>query len=236
MSAVFTHINGIGLPRLILISDTVYTSGSGTTYTSTTVTETGSPVLSAIVAGMRISSFAVIAGQPDKPVYAKVVSKDDTSDIITVDEWIGGTPTNGQIYVVDGWIVDLPRTQEMTEEFDPDQIVHQLYRGRVKTKFYGWKYRCILDYSKYILADTMVAMRPMLSAKTTDRLILIPRRDVPGFNYNVYYDDMIALTKFALQPGYRKIGFAFAGKELLASFPIISGYGFGYAQNYGTQL
>jgi hypothetical protein len=84
--------------------------------------------------------------------------------------------------------------------------------------------------------DTIAEMRNFLSAKATDRLILIPRRDAPGFQYNVYFNSSIRLSRIGKKPGYKKFMLPFQGKENLASWPILSGYGFGYAQNFGNQL
>jgi hypothetical protein len=232
------HISGEGLPRLLLVGTNLYTSAGSTTFTATSVVESGSPAL--IAAGLQVGnlirSFSVTSGQPNKPVYAKVTSIDDTSDTITVDEWIGGTPTNNQAFTIDGYVVDLPRCLELTETFDPDNLVHAVWPRRKESKFRGWSYQCLLDYSQYVKPDTIAEMRNFLSAKATDRLILIPRRDAPGFQYNVYFNSSIRLSRIGKKPGYKKFMLPFQGKENLASWPILSGYGFGYAQNFGNQL
>ena len=132
--------------------------------------------------------------------------------------------------------IDLPRCQEMTEIFTPDQLIHKLRRSRKDTKFYGWEYRCILDYSTYTTGDMLDDLRPALNLGEDDRLILIPRKDAPEFQYNVLFVDPINLSLYGKSPGYRKPVFVFDAKELVASFPIRDGYGTHYATNYGYCL
>lgn len=145
-----------------------------------------------------------------------------------------GTP---RIVVIKGVVettIDLPRCQEMTEIFTPEQLVHPLRLRRKKTKFYGWSYRCILDYSTFTTGDMLDDLRPALNIKGTDRLILIPRKDALGFQYNVYFVDPISLSLYGKSAGYRKPVFVFDAKELVASFPIRDGYGTHYGTLYGN--
>ena len=214
----------------------IYSSTGTTAYTATGLTETGSPTYSMIKIGHRVYSTRT-AGGIDNPTTAKVIGK--ATGILTVDAWTNGTPTNGNAFRIDGVIVDLPRCQEMTEEFTPDNLLHSLYNGNqgsvLTTKMRGWKYKCTVDYSKYIAADTLTDMRFHLAQGPDDSLILIPRIDAPQFQYNVIFADPVQLTRQRLE-GHRKVIFTFQGKENLPQWPIIDGYGVGYAQNYGTQL
>ncbi len=173
---------------------------------------------------------------PGYPTYAKVTAIDTATNTLTVDGWTNGTPTNGEALLLNGWVADLPRTQETTEEFSPDVLIHRLYRSKRQSKHYGWLYRCILDYSRYISADTLLLLRPILAASPTDEMILIPRRDQPTFQFPVYFAEPIALSLFGRSPGYRKPVLVLDGKYPLASWPMISGYGMNYATNYGTSL
>lgn len=217
----------------------IYESSTSTTYTSTGVTEGGGPTHTAIRAGMRISSYRT-ASSIDHPTYAKVISKDSGS--IVVDGWTNGTPTNGAKFLIDGYIADLPRTQKdgLLETFEPDILVHSLYRGdqgsKIETKFRGWKYTASLDYSQFISADTLLDMRFHLSPKSLDRLVLIPHVDAPQYQYNVYFAEAVQLRKYGISAGYKGPKFTFAGNENLAGLPMIDGYGTGYATNYGTNL
>lgn len=230
-------INGVGKPRLIVVKETIWSSSS-TTFISTGVTIGGAPNLNSlgVRVNQRIASYAVIAGQPNKPVFGKITAIDDVTDFITVDEWVGGTPTNGQTVKGDGWVVDLPRCQDMTEQFTPDVLVHYLWRSRKKAKQYGWIYKCILDYAKYMSADDILAMQQVLNLKPNDKLVLIPRRDNTAFQYNVYYADTVSLSRFGKAGGHKKPVFVFDASEPLASWPLNTGYGTGYAMNYGIQL
>jgi len=227
-------INGVGTPRLIVIKGTIYTSAGATTYTATSVTEAGSPSLAALKIGHRITAFVVSSGHPNKPVFAKITAIDDTGDVITVDEWIGGTPTNAQPFVVDGFVIDLPRCQEMTEVFTPDYLLHKLYPRKKKPKFRGWDYRCILDYSAFTTGDMLFDLRPAFSLGEDDRLILLPRKDAPAFQRNVFYADAISLSLYGKSAGYRKPVFVFDTTENLASWPILDGYGSNFANSYGS--
>jgi hypothetical protein len=229
-------INGVGLPRIIVVKEAIYTSAGATTYTSTSVIEAGTPDLSALRVGHRITSFVVIGGdKPNKPVFGKVTAIDDVNDIISVDSWIGGTPTNGQVFVIDGFVIDLPRCQEMTEIFTPDQLIHKLRRSRTETKFYGWGYQCILDYSTYATGDMFYDLLPAFNLKQDDRLILIPRRDAPRFQYNVYYAESISLSLYGKTPGYRKPVFVFQGAENVATWRMVKlGYGTHFGTDYGS--
>ena len=130
--------------------------------------------------------------------------------------------------------IDLPRCQEMTEVFTPENLIHKLFRRRKSAKQYGWSYKCILDYSTYATGDMLDDLRPALNIKDGDRLILIPRRDAPEFQYNVYFAEPISLSLFGKSAGYRKPVFVFDAKEMVASFPIRDGYGTHYGTLYGN--
>lgn len=233
----FDRICGDGKPRILVIKQTAHYSSSGTTsYTATTAAETGTPSLKAVRAGMRIRSTVTRSGLPDLEVYGRITAVNDTTDTITVAEWIGGTPTNANAFVVDGYVIDLPYCYALVERFVPDQTVHRLYRSRKSSVFYGWQYRATLDYSQWISADTLISMESALNISGTDRLVLIPRVDDPGTNYNVIYDGEISIQRYGKGPGHRGPVFSFSGTENVA-WPIpTGGYGFEYAYEYGTQL
>lgn len=233
----FQRINGNGKPRIIVLkSAAIYTSTTGTTYTSNTVVETGSPSFSMIRAGMRVSSYQTRSGKPDLLVYGKITAVNDTTDTITVSEWVGGMPTNGKAFAVDGWVIDLPYCYALLETFKPDLLIHNLYRSRKVAKLFGWEYSATLDYSKHISADTLINLDPALNMGETDELILIPRVDKPGNCYRVIYGGAVNIQRYGLGDGHSGVVLAFAGCENVA-WPIpTAGYGFQYAAVYGTQL
>ena len=79
-----------------------------------------------------------------------------------------------------------------------------------------------------------VLLQPALNLGENDSLVLIPRKDAPEFQYNVYFADAINLSLYGKSRGYRKPVFVFDSKELIASFPIRDGYGTHYGTLYGN--
>jgi hypothetical protein len=213
-----------------------YENTGTSTFDATHAYETGSPTFGSFPIGARVSSY-VVTGALSYPTYGRITGK--AVGILTIDAWSNGTPTDGQKFSIDGYIVDLPRTQEMTESFEPDQLIHSCYGGdegsKIKTKFKGYKYKCVLDYSKYATADMLLNLKYILKAAPNDQIILIPRKDASRFQYNVYLGESFELTKQRID-GYKKPVFVFYGKENVASYAVLDGYGYGYAQNYGVQL
>jgi hypothetical protein len=230
------HILGTGRPRVVVITPTIYTSSGATTFTATSVTEAGTPALvsSGVRVNQRVTSFKVIAGQPDKPVYAKITAIDDSTDTITVDSWIGGTPTDAQVITVDGYIADLPTPENLKESFAPDYLIHKLYRGRKDSIFYGWDYTCEIDYSTNVFGDVLILLKHHFTKEDNKRLILIPRNNNPEFQYNVIYNGAIELSKS--RDGYKGFRLSFIGTELQPSLQMYGGYGTNYATNFGTCL
>lgn len=231
----FTRINGSGRPRIIVIKDDpVWTSTDETTFTASGATVVD--LESYIHAGMRARSYVVRSGFPSLEVYGRITSVNTTTDVFTVAEWVGGTPTDGQIITIDGYVIDLPYCYALTETFIPDQLIHRLWRSRKASVFYGWQYAAKLDYSTWIAADTLIDMYQALNISEGDKLILIPRVDKPGNAYNVIYDGDISIARFGRGPGHRNVAFGFVGMENVA-WPIPqSGYGFAFSTVYGTQL
>ena len=234
-------INGKGTPRVITETDVVlqstnvsfFVDGNGRYVAD--FSSNPDPV-DAVQAGMRLSSVAVISGQPNKPIYARITAVDEGNYLLYLDAWVPTVPAGTSTAQVDGWVIDLPHCQEITETFEADQNIHNLWRNRIVSKFFGWKYSCVLDYSGYIKPDTIVDARYMLSKDTNESMILIPHKDKPEFQYNVIFDQPINISPFGIAPGYRKLIFGFKGRETVATLPIAAtGYGFGYATNYGVQ-
>jgi hypothetical protein len=202
--------------------------------TGGTVRRTAAFIDRGLTAGMR-----VFVDTGTLVTFAKILSIDVsniTAPIIIVDEWTNGTPTNGDDFVVDGYIVDLPRCYELTEYFAPHQITHNLFRGRKSNKFFGWDYRCTLDYSRFISADMLLSMIQPLNISEDDRIVLIPRADAPENQFNVYFNAEFSISIFGISPGHRKPVFSFDGMELVQFPRPVSGYGYGYAGNYGNEL
>jgi hypothetical protein len=238
---IAAHYKFRGTTDAAMLSDY---SGNGNTLTGTNVTiadqvvgdyQTIDSLGTITEEGMLIESIdsSGVGGS----TYAKVTAIDTTSNTLTVDEWSNGTPTDGQALVLSGCVVDLPRTQETTEILSPDVLVHNLWRSRKSAKFYGWFYQCILDYARYLDADTLLSLAPLFSMEETDTLILIPRRDAPELQYNVFWSAPISLSLYGRSPGYRKPVFILDAKDTVASWPPVDeGYGSNYAESYGESL
>jgi len=174
----------------------------------------------------------------DRLRYGKIVGIDDALNKLTVDAWIGGTPSNGAQFKSDGWIADLPFTKNegLTERFAPLVLVHPVWEDRKLTKHRGFDYECVLDYAEGFYGDLLLLLRPHLNMGREDRLVLIPHVDQPGFSYNVYFAEKLELGQFGLGIAHKKMVLVFAGKEKVSSFPIIAGYGSNYANDYGNGL
>lgn len=174
----------------------------------------------------------------DRLRYARIISVDDANNKLTIDSWVGGTPTNGAAFKSDGWIADLPFTKKegLIETFGPLVLVHPVWDDRKLTKHRGFEYACVLDYSEGLYGDALILLRPHLNMQREDRLVLIPHVDKPEFSYNVYFSDPFDLAQFGEGLAHTKAVFKFVGKEKVSSFPIVSGYGSNYANDYGNGL
>ncbi len=200
-----------------------------------TIADNTTTIYSDTLADASLGAAVPTAGQPNKWIWGKVTAV--VSGSLTVDQWVGGTPTDGQTCYVDGWVIDLPFCDEnhLLEQFTSDQLIHNLYRSRKEGKDFGWTYEAKLSYESLIEADVLLSLRPALNAKQDDRLILIPRVDRMTRGYNVLKAGAIKIARH-VDRGHKFVVFAFQGKEDVP-FPIPeSGYGFGYAKRYGRQL
>lgn len=214
----------------------IYESTGTTTFDATHANETGSPAFAAVKVNQRVLSFRVVSGL-SYPTFAKVLSK--ASGVLTLDEWSNGTPTDGQKFRVDGYIADWPRAQGLIERYSPDYLLHELYRGdegsETITQFRGYKYECELDYAQFLSADSLIDARYFFGAGKDDQLILIPRKDAPAFQYNVYLGNNFELAK-RRTTGYKRPVFVFKGKTNVQNYALVDGYGINYAGNYGTNF
>ncbi|MBW7887459.1 MAG: hypothetical protein H3C35_03735 [Bacteroidetes bacterium] len=210
----------------------IYESTGITTFDLTHAYEDGNPIFPFVQINHRIKSYRV-NGDFIYTTFGKVIAKD--VGILTIDGWTNGIPTNGQKIIVDGWIIDIPRCQEMTETFEPDYLIHSVYSGDegnvTLTKFRGYKYECMLDYSKYAQPEMLIAIRNILNAAHNDKVVLIPRVDKQGLNYEVYLRNPFSLTRHQ-KKGYKKPVFVFAGKRNVEFYS--TGKGIGY--DIGTDV
>jgi len=214
----------------------IYESSGATTYDATHAYETGAPDYTAIHTGHRLIASRVV-NTVILSTYAKVLTR--TVGVITIDAWSNGVPDAASQFKIDGFIVDLDRTQELTEKYTPDVLIHKIWRGdegdKTETKHRGYKYEISLDYSHYTSADMLIALACILSCGPDDSIIIIPRKDCPAVQYNVYQSDPFELSKNRVE-GHRKPVFTFTGKENVVAYGLTIGYGTNYANNYGVNL
>lgn len=209
--------------------DCEYTS-AGTGGTSQWV-----PDFSRVVAGMRVVVTHVVSSIAAF-YYGRVTSVDQSNNRIDVDSWINGEPVNGDTFVVNGWVSDLPYCQQLVETFSPRQLLHPLFRGRKEEEFYGYDYRAELSWAQYLSADDLYTLNRFMNRRALDDLIFVPRIDEPRYQYRVVIAGPSALALFGVAGGHSRFTLTLEGKELVL-FPIVaSGYGFNYATLYGTGL
>jgi hypothetical protein len=236
--ALYRSINGEGRPRVLVEEPTdFYTSTSNTQFHPTYVYETGGSVdYSKIIPGMRIVAVEERSGQGDLVVWGRITVVSDATDRLYVDEWMNGFPTDGSQFVVNGWVVDFPHCQKLSQTFDPEQLVHKLWRGRKASKFYGYHYTMTMDYSTHISADAIYAAGRVFNHKETDDLILIPHRDKPAVQYRVTWAGPLDIANFGIGGGHQDVVIKLQGKELVPFPADGTGYGFKYGTSYGTRL
>jgi len=184
-------------------------SASGNNLTGMNVTQAADQVSGSYKTIDRLTAVARVnhrvvttVGSVLNETFGKVVSVDDTNDQLVIDGWTYAQPADGTPFAIDGFVVDMPRTEELTEEYDPYQVVQQLWRGRESARFYGYRYSVEMDYATAVMADTIHGLAPVLNRTKDDRLILIPRADKPQFQYNVRYLKPFKLAKFGRARGW----------------------------------
>ena len=240
-------IAGSGKPRIvkeIATTDSEYYLTAGVTaYTTLGVTDSVAlPAQVRIGKRIRAKQITNIGGLDYELLcWGKITGVNTGAKTITVDQWIGGTPTNTQFYAIDGYVADLPRCEKLTETFTPQLLIHSLWRFRKATKDYGYAYACKLDYQNYGTPDMFAALKDVLQQTIQggdETYVLIPRMDKPGFNYNVYIEDGLDFILSQDQRYYEGFMMIWKGKDGVSRPPQVaySGYGCGYAQNYGIQL
>ena len=205
--------------------------------TGGTVKRLGDAEVNGIVEGMMLeATFTDIDNNIDEHNYAKVTGTEGNK--ILIDEWTFGTPATDVVFRITGWIIDLPRCQELTEYFTPDTLIHHLYLSKIDVEERGWFYKAELNYAQHIWGQTLLDAKRLFNTQLNTSLILLPRKDAPEFQYNVFFDPQAAIQLAMLgdSMGHRKVTLVFIGKETINNFPILEGYGTGYGNNYGNEL
>ena len=236
--------SGVGLPRIIreipsTDSDWFFTTGTPT-YTATTCVDT--VALDAKVrVGRRIRAVKNNTGFAGTISYGKITAIDAGTRTITVDSWIGGTPTATNKYAIDGYIADLPRAEKIVETFTPDALVHNLWRSKKSTKLYGYNYAVDVLYENWISPDDLYNLRECFRFQlegSNDNIIFIPHVDKWGINYNVYLANPLIFSLTPDMKGHKGFKISFIAKQNVCRPPQLNfgGYGYEYGQDYGYQL
>lgn len=218
-------------------SDYYQTTGSPT-YTANTAVDTVA-LDPRVRVGRRIRALQNNTGFAGKIVYGKITAISGMT--ITIDQWIGGTPTDTNVYQIDGYIADLPRAEKLNETFPPDVLIHNIWKSKKSTKMYGYGYASDIIFENWVSPDTLYDLREVFRFKLDgddDNVIFIPHIDKPGINYNVYLTNPFV---FALTPdlkGHKGFRISLAGKANVPRPPQLQwgGYGYEYGQDYGYQL
>jgi hypothetical protein len=135
-------------------------------------------------------------------------------------------------------VIDLPYCNKLTETFTPVVIIHKVQGGKLALEC-GHDYSCKLDYSDLIDGQDLLNLQPALTFSTPSgtnlgtQLVLIPRLDCFGRNFNVCLADEINLsTVFAngSNAGHSDLILTFTGLDRLGTVPMKRS---GFWSNYG---
>lgn len=175
--------------------------------------------------------------------YGKIVSYSETGgEYLTVESWSNSAPKVGNACWIQGYIIDLPYCQKLTESWFPDFIYTKLYGGKIHTNKRGFYYVASLDYSGYAHKNTVLLFRQLLK-KNTGSVTFYPRVDNNAIAYKVELspETEITLSQIQQHAGHRNLIINLVGVERLSEIPIYDGsvsggYGDDYGTNYGVGL
>jgi hypothetical protein len=132
-------------------------------------------------------------------------------------------------------IVNLPYCEKVVETFTPVTIIHKVQGGKLALHI-GFEYSCKLDYSNYADGQTLLNLQPSFTFSTPQegnlgtRLILIPRLDAFGRNFNVTLVDPVSLSTVWPNIGHEGLVLKYDGLDILGTIPMKRS---GYFSNYG---
>lgn len=236
LNPIERHILGTGNPRLVVITETIYTSSNNVLYDDTHIYI--GDIVNLEEEGIRVNQYVRSTYRTDdgldEIVWAKIVDIDDDNDIITIDRWIDNTPTNYHDFTVEGWVADLPKPEKLVEKFEPEYLIHNLWQGRKETILFGFNYTCEIHYDTNIYGDYLAELSKHLTKNKNHRLIFVPRMNNLDRQYNVIFDNDINFEKTRL--GYKGFVIYLKGTELISDMSLETGYGSNYATNYGIYL
>jgi len=220
-------IHGTGKPRFWIGTDKIWT-GSNSAADATSITLSGSPDLDSLDSVHGLINFLVVADNSDSPAtktYGKIIAYNDSTDVLTVDEWSNGTPDN----TANNWIqskrVDLPYCQRLTEVFTPDFIVKKMETGDIRRIKRGFYYSATLDYARYFHKDEMEILRDLFDKKYDGQydFAFTPRLDNPAASYYVDIDPEAQVSFYQLKShsGHGGIIIPIVGIERIEKIPFV---------------
>jgi hypothetical protein len=239
-------IHGTGKPRIGVATPIIHTNKiTGVTDATTIVVQLTNAVDLAALDNTYGLVNALLWSYTTANVltWAKILSYSETGgDFLTVLSWENGEPDAGKDCYIQGYRLDLPYCQRLTEIWTPDFIVHKLYNGNIYRKKRGFYYAASLDYSGYAHKDTVQLFRQLLRIDKTE-IYFYPRVDNTSLVYKVDLspESEIVLNQIQNHAGHRSFIINLIGVERIPEIrlydPQVSGgYGDDYGSSYGTGL
>lgn len=175
--------------------------------------------------------------------WGKILSFSDTAGhFITIESWENGIAVASSACWIQGYRLDLPYCQKLTEIWIPDFTVHKLYNGKIYRNKKGFYYSASLDYSSYIHKDDLGLFRQLLRNDKYE-ILFYPRRDNISVAYKVDIspESEIILNQMQHHAGHRSFVINLIGVERLTEVPVYDpessgGYGDDYGTDYGIGL
>lgn len=242
-------IHGTGKPRIGIATEVIHTNA----ITAVTDNPTSDVVqlTNAITGGLAgldeeyglVNALLWSYTSADVLTWAKILSFTDTAGhFLTVLSWENGIAANGKDCFIQGYRLDLPYCQRLTEIWTPDFIVQKLYNGNIHRRKRGFYYAASLDYAGYAHKDTIQLFRQLLRINATE-IYFYPRQDNTALVYKVDLspESEIVLNQIQQHAGHRSFIINLIGVERLTEVPlydpeISGGYGDDYGTAYGTGL
>ena len=220
-------IHGSGKPRFGVPTAVIWSGTSGTGHSATTI-DLGSGIdLGALDNIYGLKNFIVWSLSSGTLTHGKVESYNDTTDVLTVDSWSDGTPSNSQATYLQGKRIDLPYCQRLTESFTPDFIVKKMVDGSIRRTKRGYYYSASLDYQRYLHKDDMQLLRDLynstISTASSGGYVFYPRLDNTALLYDVDVDpdSLISFYQLKQHQGHGGVVIKIVGLQRLAEIPFI---------------
>ena len=216
-------IHGTGKPRFWVGTDKIC-EGSNSAASATSITLSDSPDLDSLDSEYGLKNFLVFGDTAGSEMTsAKITAWNDTTDVLTVDEWSNGTPANSANNFIRTKRVDLPYCQRLTESFEPDFIVKKMLSGDIRRTKRGFYYSATLDYAQYHHKDDMEILRDLFDRNYDGQydFTFTPRLDNPAASYYVDIDPESAISFYQLRNhlGHGGIIISIRGIERLEKIP-----------------